>query len=209
MKPSKRKHAGPPADLTGMRFGQWLVLKYAGKRVHYSAGQKLSRHMWFCRCDCGVQKQVDHYNLTKGLSTKCTSRHGVGTKKLRVAWQSMKRTEQLPEEWRDFDVFRQAVGDPPDSKARLVRCDLTKPHSLENILWVSPSLLRQVRKKAREEHVVHNAMLMEIHNAKSRDQMIRCMVVARRAGYTYEMLGIAAGMTTQRVHRILTAYRVE
>jgi len=36
--------------------------------------------------------------------------------------------------------------------------------------------------------------------------MIRRMIVARKAGYTYEMLGIAAGVTRQRVHQILTAH---
>jgi hypothetical protein len=47
---SKRTRRNPPADLTGMRFGKWTVLKYAGK--------KSSKRMWLCRCDCGVQKQV-------------------------------------------------------------------------------------------------------------------------------------------------------
>ena len=190
MKQSKRKHAVPPTDLTGRRFGQWLVLKYAGKRVYCSGGQKLSQHMWFCCCDCGVRKQVSHNNLTQGLSTKCRSRHAVGTEKLHVARHSMKQKGHLPEEWRDFDVFRQAVGDPPDANARLTRYDLTKPHSPENTLWVSPGQLRQLRKKAKEEHVVHSTMLMKIRNAKSRNEMIRFMVAARRAGYRMTCWGL-------------------
>ena len=46
---------------------------------------------------------------------------------------------------------------------------------------------------------------MKIRNAKSRDEMIRRMIAARKEGYTYETLGTAAGMTRQAVHQILTA----
>jgi hypothetical protein len=48
-------------------------------------------------------------------------------------------------------------------------------------------------------------MLMKIRNAETTDEMIRCLAAARKAGYTYEMLGIAAGLTGQRVHQILSA----
>ena len=65
----KNSRSDPPADLTGMRFGKWTVLKYAGQKVRYYGGQRFSTRMWLCRCDCGVEKQVQHYNLTEGLST--------------------------------------------------------------------------------------------------------------------------------------------
>jgi hypothetical protein len=125
--------------------------------------------------------------------------------KLYVAWKNLKGEGQFPEEWRDFDVFRAAVGDPPTGKARLTRYDPTKTHSSENTLWAAPAQLRQIRKKFKKESVVHHPMLMKIRNAKSTDEMDRCMVAARKAGYTYEMLGIAAGVTWQRVQQILAA----
>ena len=149
-----RRHATAPADLTGMRFGKWVVLKDAGKKVHLSGGRKSSRHMWLCRCDCGVQKQVYRSNLTEGRSTQCrrcrSPRNRLYHRKLYVAWKNLKGEGQFPEEWRDFDIFRAAVGDPPNEKARLTRYDPTKPHSPENTLWATPALVRQIRKKVKK-----------------------------------------------------------
>lgn len=204
-----RKHVNAPADLTGMRFGKWVVLKDAGMRVYTSGGQSYSRQIWLCRCDCGTEKDVYRGNLIQGRSTQCTrcklTTHGMSHTKLYLAWMSMRRSGQSPKAWRDFDVFRKAVGDPPSGKARLTRYDPTKTHSPENTLWATPALVRQIRKKVKEKYVAQNPMLMKIRNAKSTDEMDRCMAAARKAGYTYEMLGIAAGVTRQRVHQILTA----
>jgi len=49
-------------------------------------------------------------------------------------------------------------------------------------------------------------MLMKIRKAKTREEMIQCMVAARKAGYKYEMIGIAAGLSRQRVHIIVTKH---
>ncbi|MGD1021097.1 MAG: hypothetical protein ABSA12_17470, partial [Verrucomicrobiia bacterium] len=125
-----RKYANAPADLTGMRFGKWLVLKDAGMRVFYSAGREYSRHMWLCRCDCGTQKEVYRGNLTGGRSAGCRRcsevTHGMSNTKLYYAWTTMRHKEQLPKAWRDFNVFRKVVGDPPSKEANLRRYDPTK-----------------------------------------------------------------------------------
>ncbi len=47
-------------DLTGKRFGRLLVLK-RGTRP----GGKGRRTFWLCRCDCGVEKDVWAYSLTR------------------------------------------------------------------------------------------------------------------------------------------------
>ena len=59
----RRKHK----DLTGMRFGRWLVLgegeyKYVGnqKRLH-----------WKCQCDCGTIREVVSGRLRRGASKSC------------------------------------------------------------------------------------------------------------------------------------------
>jgi hypothetical protein len=44
---------------------------------------------------------------------------------------------------------------------------------------------------------------MKIRTAKNRDETVRCMVAARMAGYSYGMIGIAAGITRQRVKQVL------
>ena len=54
----------PRRDLTGMRFGRWLVLRFASR----DAG---GRARWRCVCSCGAEKIVGGDNLTRGLSRSC------------------------------------------------------------------------------------------------------------------------------------------
>lgn len=46
-------------DLTGRRFNRWTVL-HQGKPYY-----------WYCRCDCGKEKEVCVYALIDGRSTRC------------------------------------------------------------------------------------------------------------------------------------------
>jgi len=46
-------------DLTGRKFGRWTVLSYSGK------------HMWKCRCECGVEKEILGASLKNGSSLSC------------------------------------------------------------------------------------------------------------------------------------------
>lgn len=50
-------------DLTGQRFGHWLVLREASRRGSY--------RYWVCSCDCGNQKEVLHHSLLAGTSVSC------------------------------------------------------------------------------------------------------------------------------------------
>jgi hypothetical protein len=133
------------------------------------------------------------------------------TKIYRV-WRNLRQLGKLPKEWQDFDAFRKSVGDPPDEKACFTRYDYAKPHSPQNTFWMSPALLKdpafhdslkQLRKKSREKRVAHEEPLMRIRNAKDRDERIRCIIAARKAGYTCELIGLAAKVTFQRVQQIL------
>ena len=47
-----------PSDLSGMRFGKWLVLQE-------------SNLICRCRCDCGIERDVYRYSLLHGVSTSC------------------------------------------------------------------------------------------------------------------------------------------
>jgi len=55
-------------DLTGVRFGKWLVLGYYGVIVT-PGGQRKSH--WLCRCDCGTTQPVYSSSLKTGKSTCC------------------------------------------------------------------------------------------------------------------------------------------
>lgn len=61
-------------DLTGKRFGNWLILSYA-----YS---KNKRPYWNCLCDCGTHKAVLGGNLKRGLSWSCGCLSKISNKRL-------------------------------------------------------------------------------------------------------------------------------
>jgi hypothetical protein len=50
-------------NLTGKRFGKWVVLS----RV-YCRSKNVK---WLCRCDCGIEKEVDGNNLRDSKSLRC------------------------------------------------------------------------------------------------------------------------------------------
>jgi hypothetical protein len=50
-------------DITGHRFGFWLVVHYAGKRG--------KEPVWYCHCDCGASSVVFGTALKSGLSQSC------------------------------------------------------------------------------------------------------------------------------------------
>ena len=57
-----------PKDLTGMKFGDWTVIKRADDRI-VESGRKYK--MWHCVCSCGKESDVYESNLKKGYSTSC------------------------------------------------------------------------------------------------------------------------------------------
>jgi len=119
----------------------------------------------------------------------------------------MTESGMLPKEWQDFDTFRKVVGEPPDDTARLRKYESTLPHGPENTFWLtnkSALHVPQIRQKLRNEFILKNRVLMKIRNAKTKDEMKKYLIAARKAGYTLELLGIAAGVTHQRVQQIVT-----
>lgn len=55
-------------EMIGKKYGKWLILKALPKE--YTA-KKVSKML--CRCDCGVEKEVDMISLKNNRSTKCKS----------------------------------------------------------------------------------------------------------------------------------------
>lgn len=55
--------SGGFVDLTGQRFGRWLVAAPLGRYEGSS--------YWLCLCDCGREKPVTATNLRNGKSTSC------------------------------------------------------------------------------------------------------------------------------------------
>lgn len=64
--------ARPLIDLTGKRFGSWLVMHRCTE--DYVSGDAQHRHsipQWLCKCDCGEWGIVPGNNLRAGVSTSC------------------------------------------------------------------------------------------------------------------------------------------
>jgi hypothetical protein len=56
-------------DLSGQRFGRWLVLERA-------VNDRRGRSRWVCRCDCGTERAVPGRRLRSGESSSCGCRTG-------------------------------------------------------------------------------------------------------------------------------------
>lgn len=58
-------------DISGEKFGHWTVLHKANKK---GSGGTI---YWYCKCDCGVEKEVSGSALRNGLSLSCGSHSNI------------------------------------------------------------------------------------------------------------------------------------
>ena len=58
-------------DISGQRFGRWLVIRFDHFDYLVFRGHRQSISMYLVRCDCGEEKIVRRGNLTSGSSTSC------------------------------------------------------------------------------------------------------------------------------------------
>ena len=196
-------------DLTGQRFGKWAVQAFAGMRGR--------SRLWLCRCDCGVEKPVFEIALIGCHSTQCRSCSWISrSKRMRLigkgdvksyrAWNRLRQFGLLPREWHDYEAFVKAGGNPPATTARLARRDVTMPHAPGNTYWMIPQVRshsRHTSKKYKAMDIAQDEVLVNMCSAKTRDERIRGIIIARNKGYSYETIGMAAGITRQAVHQII------
>lgn len=70
-------------DLTGKRFGLWTVLYPTENRAANGS------IMWYCRCDCGIEREVSSLSLRRGQSLSCGAHANIsrGNEKIKLMLQ--------------------------------------------------------------------------------------------------------------------------
>ena len=90
---------GKLKDLTGLKFGRLTVIKRVENNKH-------NQTCWLCKCDCGNEKIIEGYSLTRGRTQSCgcllsecsrerttkrNFKHGFSNHKLHGIWDNMKQ----------------------------------------------------------------------------------------------------------------------
>jgi hypothetical protein len=145
-------------DLTGQRFGRWVVIG-KGQAAKFAA-------MWQCRCDCSpdIIHNVRSDHLRNGKSSSCgclrseelSSRlrtHGRSKTRTYKIWETMIQRCTNPtatgydsyggrgigvdESWKLFENFFADMGEPPSEAYTLDRRDVNLGYSQSNCRWAT------------------------------------------------------------------------
>jgi hypothetical protein len=141
-------------DLTGLSFGRLVV-------ESYSHTHKTGHRKWNCVCECGNKKTVLGGSLTRGETKSCgcsridsnkeRGKHNKSHLPEYQVWKAMNqrcsnknnhaysdyggRGITVCEEWKDFGVFIQQMGERPTKNHTLERVNNNKGYNSQNCEW--------------------------------------------------------------------------
>lgn len=190
-------------DLTGRRFGRWVVLGFS----HTDK----SKHYWMCKCDCGIEKPVNGYNLVRGATKSCgcyklelfinmITNHGMTGSRAFTIWMSMKQRCDNPmshaysyyggrgidydPRWSEFENFYEDMGDPPPGNT-LERIDNNRGYWKDNCVWATR--VEQANNKRNNKNITYGDRTQS-EAAWSREVGVKRATIAYRLkkGHTVE-----------------------
>lgn len=202
-------------DITGRRFGRWIVLECVGRNKH-------KKPLWRVRCDCGNEATLNgSHHLLAGKSQSCgclrieaIQKHGLTSHPIYSVWEGMKyrclnpkatgfssyggRGITVCEEWLDDPkaFITWSLNNGYASELQLDRIDNNGPYAPWNCRYVTRKINTNNRRQTRMVTVKGELLALTDAYEKYGVAPLECVRWRLRVGWDAER----ALLTPSRIH---------